>query len=230
MAILFDDYRDSYGETVDRAIRFSGLGHDFFLKAKADLLRRLVIERDLAQEGTSVRALDVGCGIGSLHRHLEGAFSTLEGCDVSAEAIPRARQDHPDVAYSVCTSSRLPYDDCAFDLVFTSCVLHHVAPGDWQRFLGEMRRVLRPGGIACVIEHNPWNPLTRLAVLRCPFDKDAVLLRAAKVETLLREAGFTEIRSEHILLLPQAGRLARIIERALATLPLGAQYACSGRA
>jgi ubiquinone/menaquinone biosynthesis C-methylase UbiE len=124
----------------------------------------------------------------------------------------------------------LPYDDRAFDLVFTSCVLHHVPPNHWQGFLGEMRRVLRRGGIGCVIEHNPWNPMTRLAVLRCPFDKDAILLRAAKVEALLRETGFAEIRSEHILLLPQAGRLARKIERALATLPLGAQYACSARA
>jgi ubiquinone/menaquinone biosynthesis C-methylase UbiE len=230
MASLFDDYGDSYGETVERAIRFSGLRHDFFLKAKSNLLRRLVIERRLGQDGTGVRALDVGCGIGSLHRHLKGAFSTLDGCDVSAEGILRARQDNPSVAYSVCTCTRLPYEDRAFDLVFVSCVLHHVAPDDWRDFLGEMRRVLRRGGIACVIEHNPWNPMTRLAVLRCPFDKDAVLLRAAKVEALLRETGFTEVRSEHFLLLPQAGGLAGKIERALATLPLGAQYACSARA
>ena len=175
-----------------------------------------------------MRALDIGCGIGSLHRHLAGAFSTLDGCDVSAEAIARARQDHPGLAYSVCTCTRLPYDDRAFDLVFASCVLHHVRPDEWLGFVGEMRRVLRPGGIAC--EHNPWNPMTRLAVLRCPFDKDAVLLRAARVEALLREAGLTEIRSEHILLLPGGGRLARKLERALAAFPLGAQYACSARA
>jgi ubiquinone/menaquinone biosynthesis C-methylase UbiE len=124
----------------------------------------------------------------------------------------------------------LPYDNATFDLVFTSCVLHHVPPEDWQAFIAGMRRVLRPGGIACVIEHNPWNPMTRLAVLRCPFDKEAVLLRAAKVEALLRQIGFKEIRSEHILLSPLAGRLALRIERALAAVPLGAQYACSARA
>jgi hypothetical protein len=93
-----------------------------------------------------------------------------------------------------------------------------------------MRRVLRPRGIACIIEHNPWNPLTRLAVLRCPFDKDAVLLRARRVEALFRAAGFRQIRSEHILLLPWTGALAEKVERALAALPLGAQYACSARA
>jgi ubiquinone/menaquinone biosynthesis C-methylase UbiE len=228
MTALFDDYRNSYGETVASAIRFSGLHHDFFLRAKADHLRRIVSERRLDNNGRSVRTLDLGCGIGSLHRHLEGAFSTLAGCDVSAEAISRARQNHPNVSYRVSASRQLPYEDHAFDLVFASCVLHHVPVNEWSGFLREMHRVLRPGGVGCVIEHNPWNPLTRLAVLRCPFDKDAVLLGAQKVEKLMREAGFTGIRSEHILLLPRAGHLAREFERALASVPLGAQYACSG--
>lgn len=230
MANLFDAYRDSYGEAVDGAIRFSGLKHAFFMKAKADLLRRLVIERRLERDGTGVRALDVGCGIGSLHRHLEGAFASLNGCDVSEESIRRAGDDNPGVAYSVCTPVRLPYDDGTFDLAFASCVLHHVPPDGSQDFLREMRRILRPGGIACIIEHNPWNPLTRLAVFRCPFDKDAVLLRAARVEALFRETGLREIRSEHFLLLPRTGSLTRRVERALAGLPLGAQYACSARA
>jgi SAM-dependent methyltransferase len=230
MASQFDEYRDSYGQAVEGSIRFSGLRHDFFLKAKADLLRRLVVERGLGKDGNGVRALDVGCGVGSLHRHLEGAFACVEGCDVSEESILRARRSNPDVAYSVCKSTVLPYDDGAFDLAFASCVLHHVPPGAWHDFFREMRRVLRPGGIACIIEHNPWNPLTRLAVLRCPFDKDAILLRARRVEALFRAAGFREIRSEHILLLPWTGALAGKVERALAALPLGAQYACTARA
>jgi SAM-dependent methyltransferase len=230
MASLFDEYRDSYGQAVEGSIRFSGLRHDFFLKAKADLLRRVIVERGLGRDGAGVRALDVGCGIGSLHRHLEGAFASLDGCDVSEESILRARRGNPDVAYSVCRSALLPYNDGAFDLAFASCVLHHVLPEAWPDFLREMRRVLRPGGVACIIEHNPWNPLTRLAVLRCPFDKDAVLLRAAMTETLFRATGFGEIQSEHFLLWPRAGRLARKLERSLGAFPLGAQYACSARA
>jgi SAM-dependent methyltransferase len=230
MVNLFDEYRDSYGQAVEGSIRFSGLRHEFFLKAKADLLRRLVVERGLQQDGAGVRALDIGCGIGSLHRHLEGVFASMDGCDVSEESILRARRINPRVDYSICRSALLPYDNGAFDLAFASCVLHHVVPEAWCDFLREMRRVLRPGGVACIIEHNPWNPLTRLAVLRCPFDKDAVLLRARRVETLFRGAGFREIHSEHILLLPWTGALAGKVERALAALPLGAQYACSARA
>lgn len=227
MASCFDDYRDSYGDMVEGSIGFSGLRHDFFLKAKADLLRRLVIERGLDE--TAVRALDVGCGVGSLHSYLDGAFASLNGCDISQESISRARQKNPNVGYSVCTSA-LPYDDGAFDLAFASCVLHHVPPDAWAGFVREMRRVLRPGGIACIIEHNPLNPLTRLAVFRCPFDKDAVLLRTSRVKALFREAGFSSIQSEHFLLLPRAGAFARRVERAFSALPLGAQYACSASA
>ena len=48
-------------------------------------------------------------------------------------------------------------------------------------FVADMVRVTRPGGLVCVIEHNPLNPLTRLAVNRCPFDADAVLLRSGQL-------------------------------------------------
>ncbi|MER8974202.1 MULTISPECIES: class I SAM-dependent methyltransferase [unclassified Mesorhizobium] len=227
MSELFDRYRSSYGEVIERSIRFSGFQHNFFLVAKADLLRRLVIERRLRQGKARVRALDVGCGVGSLHPYLEDAFECLDGCDVSQESILRASQDNPQVAYRACTTPSLPYDSGAFDLAFASCVVHHVPPVSWLDFFREMRRVVRPGGVACIIEHNPYNPLTRLAVFRCPFDQDAVLLSAAKAASLFQQAGFRNIRSEHFLLLPSARPFARKVERALKPLPLGAQYACS---
>ncbi|MER8397572.1 class I SAM-dependent methyltransferase [Mesorhizobium sp. M1348] len=227
MAELFDSYKSHYGEAVEGSIRFSGLSHDFFLVAKADLLRRLVFERKLREGGSAVRALDVGCGVGSLHPHLDGAFDSLDGCDVSEQSILRAGKDNPGVTYRACTTPSLPYEDGAFDLAFASCVVHHVPSSSWLDFFLEMRRVVRPGGVACIIEHNPYNPLTRLAVFRCPFDHDAVLLNSANAAYLFQQAGFTDIRSEHFLLLPSAKPLARRVERVFAPLPLGAQYACS---
>jgi len=93
-----------------------------------------------------------------------------------------------------------------------------------------MKRILRPGGIACIIEHNPFNPMTRLAVLRCPFDADAVLIRPGAAERLLRSQGFSDIAREHFLLFPFEHPALRTIERHLSKLPFGAQYACSARA
>jgi hypothetical protein len=87
-----------------------------------------------------------------------------------------------------------------------------------------MVRVTRPGGLVCVIEHNPLNPLTRLAVARCPFDADATLLGAGRAAALLRGVGARDVETEYFLLLPSRAPLARRFERLLRAVPLGAQY------
>jgi SAM-dependent methyltransferase len=230
MAELFDAYRTNYQDVVAGSIGFSGLKHDFFMQAKADLIeRRLGAERGL-EPGRKLRALDIGCGIGTMHPYVRPLFATIDGCDISGESIERARRDNPDICYRAYGGERLPYDDHAFDFVFTVCVVHHVPPRQWPGFFTEMRRVLAPGGLACVIEHNPLNPATRLAVLRCPFDEDAVLLRSGTLGLLLTNAGFRDVSSEFFCLLPSAGPTARRIERALSGLPAGAQYACFAHA
>jgi SAM-dependent methyltransferase len=109
-------------------------------------------------------------------------------------------------------------------------VLHHVAPAEWAHFMSEMRRVVRPGGLICVIEHNPLNPLTRVAVARCEFDRDAVLLGAGAARQLMAAGGLREIGARYFLLLPWEAKLARRIEGAFSNVPLGAQYAAFGTA
>ncbi|MDA4845323.1 class I SAM-dependent methyltransferase [Hoeflea poritis] len=227
MATLFDSYRSSYDNVVEDSVSFSGLKHDFFLEAKADLLARLIVERRLVGHPDGPRTLDVGCGIGALHPYLSKILPRLEGCDISSESIERARMDNPDVAYQSYIAPSLPYSDNTFDLAFAVCVMHHVIPQDWCGFIREMKRIVRPGGCVTIIEHNPLNPLTRLAVLRCPFDEDAVLLSHRKTARLLQDSGLRNVRSEYFLLLPTKARPARSVERALSRLPFGAQYATS---
>ena len=97
----------------------------------------------------------------------------------------------------------------------------------WVGFLREMRRVVRPGGLVCLIEHNPLNPLTRLAVARCEFDRDAALLRSGKRGA---DGGcrIAPDRSQYFVLLPWATPFMRRIERGLRNLPFGAQYVACG--
>jgi SAM-dependent methyltransferase len=229
MAELFDQYRTSYNRTVDDSISFSGLKHDFFLQAKVEPLAGLIARRGIAGNDSTVRALDVGCGVGALHPYVKPLFSALSGCDISAESIARAREENPGVAYTAYSGLALPYADGAFDLAFAVCVAHHVPPKHWPDFFAEMRRVVRPGGAVAVIEHNPLNPLTRLAVLRCPFDQDAVLISRRKAGRLLQAAGLSELDGEHFLMFPFANSFAHKVEGWFSGLPLGAQYICSGR-
>lgn len=225
MTELFDAYRSNYRDVVQASIDFSGLPHSFFMRAKADLLRDL-IDRRLGSRKPAM--LDVGCGVGSFHPLLRGMVGHLSGIDVSSASITQARADNGDVDYAAYDGSRFPFEDCGFDLVTAICVMHHVPPTGWQRFVSEMRRVVRPGGLVCVIEHNPFNPLTRLAVARCEFDRDAALLSAGRVRSLMSDAALSQIATRHFLLLPSDAGYARRIERVMERLPLGAQYATFG--
>lgn len=57
---------------------------------------------------------------------------------------------------------------------------------------------------------------------------DAVLLRHTELRTLLRDAGFSEVRSRFIRLTPFTASVFRRLDAALGWLPLGAQYGAIG--
>jgi SAM-dependent methyltransferase len=117
-------------------------------------------------------------------------------------------------------STDLPYDSGSFDVAFAVCVLHHVDPAARRQFTAELARVTRPGGLTVVFEHNPFNPLTRLAVARCEFDEGVELLRRRELQRLLAPA-LREVESRYLLFVPWR---AERLERALGGVPLGAQY------
>jgi ubiquinone/menaquinone biosynthesis C-methylase UbiE len=223
---LFDQYGAKYGETVQRSVDFSGLEYEFFVTAKTDLLKRLVLARHGPDSRPSL--LDVGCGIGSMHDHLKDTFDPICGVDVSASSIEVATARNPNNEYRVMAGLQVPYESARFDFVIAVCVFHHVELAERPKFMIELKRVARPGGLVCIIEHNPYNPLTRLAVMRCPFDKDARLLSSARTRHLMRSAGLAEIKVQYFLLLPFRSALSERFEFALSAVPLGAQYASIG--
>lgn len=227
MTSAFDDYRLGYDAVVQDSIAFSGLKHDFFLKAKLGLLPEIFAAR-LGPGRPAI--LDVGCGVGLLHRGLLAIAGGLAGTDVSRESLARAAAENPGVVYRPQDGNRLPFAAAAFDVTLAVCVFHHVPAGERETLIAEMRRATRPGGLVVVIEHNPWNPLTRLAVARCPFDHDAALLEAAEARRLLSAGGLRQVESRHFLVFPSARPWVRRLERLLGPVPLGAQYLACGTA
>ena len=90
--------------------------------------------------------------------------------------------------------------------------------------MAEIRRVLKPSGLLFVFEHNPLNPLTRHAVDTCPFDENAVLIRAPKMRRRVLDAAFADATINYRIFFPHALRGLRGLEPRLTWLPLGAQY------
>ena len=223
----FDRYVESYGRQIDDAVGFSGLKQDFFVKAKCEYLTRLT-KRHLG-DNSRLDVLDIGCGIAVYHGVLAATYRSVSGIDVSEKSVEYARSWNPNVAYSVYPGGRMPYDDASFDAAFAMCVMHHVPVSDWPVFVSEMRRVLKPGGIGMVFEHNPMNPVTRKIVNNCPIDEDAVLLRASRTRGLFRDAGFQSIKSRSILSIPPLVGPLYPVDEALGLIGLGAQYYTVGR-
>jgi ubiquinone/menaquinone biosynthesis C-methylase UbiE len=221
---------DAFAETYDSDVQHSlyGLKPDYFTKVKADFIIDLVNRHFGTRSG--LEALDVGCGIGNYHAHLGSRFETLRGVDVSQASLRRAAAKNGHISYHHYDGHRLPFEDQTFQIAFTICVMHHVTPAQWGNFASEMKRVLQPGGLALVFEHNPANPLTRRIVNRCEFDRDAVLLSRSKAEKLLAEAGLKNVRSRCILSIPSTGAWTRNLDFMIGRLGLGAQYVVSAEA
>jgi SAM-dependent methyltransferase len=105
---------------------------------------------DRLERGGSL--LDAGCGTGGfLARARElGTFDRLCGFDVSAEAVELAREAVPEAEVRVAPLDVIPFGDDEFDLAVSLDVLQHVLEDALDRGLGELRRVLRPGGALLV--------------------------------------------------------------------------------
>ena len=102
-------------------------------------------------EGKDV--LEAGCGIGMDGMQFIRAGARYTGMDFSPTAleIARHRFDTAGVSASLVRGSiaEMPFDAGSFDLVYSNGVIHHLP--ETRRVVGEMHRVLRPGGQATVM-------------------------------------------------------------------------------
>lgn len=218
----FDDFAERYQEMLDRGLGSVGeTGAAFTERRMRYLRRRLPI--------LPTRVLDFGCGIGLAIPHLLDAFPgcRVVGADVSPESIKIARRRCPDERVNVTLVSEV--EAGVFDLVYASGVFHHIAVDERAHATSMMWKALRPGGVAVISEHNPWNPATRYLLRRFPFDDDAVLLRPAETTTLLVSAGFEVLARDFVSFFAGPLRWLYGVERHLRGVPLGAQYIVMAR-
>jgi SAM-dependent methyltransferase len=116
------------------------------------------------------RALDYGCGHGMAAVVMARAGAAVTAFDLSpgyvAEARERAAVNRVAVACVAADGEELPFEDESFDVVWGNAILHHL---DLSRAGRELRRVMRPGGVAVFCE--PWggNPLLAFARRRLPY-------------------------------------------------------------
>ncbi len=131
----------------------ASLGNDYLWRPRAlwDLDR-------FRAPGRFARALDIGCGTGELARQVARHYPAMRvvAGDFTAAMVRRARsatRGHGEggrLDFGRATAMRLPFADGAFDLVTSAFVARNLT--DLDLALGEMRRVLRPGGVVLMLE------------------------------------------------------------------------------
>ena len=143
--------------------------------------------------------LDIGCGAGvDLIRFAKGG-ALVTGVDLAESAIELATANFAQQGLTadlrVADGEALPFADAAFDLVFAHGVVQYTA--DDRRLVAEVRRVLKPGGLAIfqVYNRRSWlNALSGLMKVGLEHEDAPVLLRFSIGEFKKLVSGFSSVR------------------------------------
>lgn len=106
--------------------------------------RSSVNQRFLGGLDKSIRILEVGSNIGNQLLCLKRqGFSNLYGVELQYSPITIAKASAPNLTLAQASAFELPFGTDAFDLVFTSGLLIHIAPEDLSAVMDEIYRCTR---------------------------------------------------------------------------------------
>lgn len=94
--------------------------------------------------GPEAFILDAGTGTGRISIPLLQRGARLAGIDLSMKMLMRLKEKYSPAPLAQADAALLPYPASCFDAVLTVHVMHLIGP--WREALGELRRVLKPGG------------------------------------------------------------------------------------
>lgn len=130
------NFADIYPQMYDRENRVR--------KAQTALC---VLREELGGRIAQCRLLNVGSSSGAMDDAFANEFSEVVGVDIDARAVEFARANFArrNLRFELADGLDLPVEDASFDVAVCAQVYEHVP--DQPRLLGEIYRVLKPGGI-----------------------------------------------------------------------------------
>lgn len=128
---------------------------------------QLILQADILP---GMKVLDLGCGTASLTTLIKQShvMASVYGLDADLQILEIARRKashaEVDIQLDQGMAYQLPYQTAMFDRVVSSLVFHHLDTHEKQLAMGEVFRVLRPGGKFCLFDiGQPHSLSTRLA-------------------------------------------------------------------
>ncbi len=148
MAFDFDPVAPSY----DRLNRIMTAGLDRRWRRRA--------VRELSTSNFQLSILDVACGTGDLTLDLLRRGHRVTGVDLSEQMLALARRKAAPARFQLADAEALPFADASFDAVTCAFGIRNFV--HLEKGLGEMLRVLKPGGRLVLLElATPDSPLLR---------------------------------------------------------------------
>ena len=217
--VNFDNYADNYDEELKKSMGFFGEENAYFAEYKIRIVKDNIGCKPLS-------ILEYGCGTGRHMKFLSSYFpeAKVSGCDISRKSIEVAEKENPKSDFFLIDSENIISRKNDYDLIFISCVFHHIEPPLRKEAIQNVYELMKEGGELFLFEHNVYNPLTLKIVRECAFDKDAVLLPPAETIRLVKGSGLNLIAKKYSLFFPAALKFLRPVEKYLSAIPLGGQY------
>lgn len=202
------------------AVLHSGLFYDAIvwlaLRGRERQLRQRLLDLSDIQPGEAV--LDVACGTGTLAilaKEAVGPSGTVCGVDASVEMLARARSKAAragvDIRLENAIAQALPFADAGFDLALGTMMLHHLDRAARVEFAAQLRRVVRPGGRALLVDFD--RPEPRKRGFAGHFRHGHGHVNPQEIKGLLEGAGFQPMESGSVGI--------KNLQFVLATLPHG---------
>ncbi len=173
------------------------------------LAGRRVLATGLWNEARGSRILRWAAGRGAIIAGVDGSPA------IARQAACGFGRRHRRLLAAVADLRHLPWADASFDAVWALGTVEHLA--DPEAAAGELRRVLRPGGLAVLGVPNRWDPflrpllvalLSRLGLYGYPVERS---YSRPALAALCRRAGFELVAEDGMLFLPGKLRLLDLL-------------------
>jgi ubiquinone/menaquinone biosynthesis C-methylase UbiE len=99
---------------------------------------------DLAPDLKDLAVISLGCGSGEDCNHLKQVGAEhVAGVDISSGLIDVANSSYPECEFRVMDMEQLDFPDASFGFAYSSLAVHYLEK--WDKMLGEVYRILKPG-------------------------------------------------------------------------------------
>jgi len=198
--LLYEEQRrsDKHAKTIwERAEKSFGLKYVY------NFHNSIILNAFKTRRMTSVRLLEVGCGIGNF---LTEAIRWTDGVFGIDLGLYNTRKAYLNTQFrakiSVADGKFLPFPSSCFDAVVAKGLIHHLV--DPLAVIQEINRVLKPGGKFIIFEGDPQALYRRIALSVADMigiEHEVTQfrhLKAAEIEALLKRSNFKNIRIKKI--------------------------------